>query len=456
MDLKWLLVRRITLVAIACFLAGSAIVLYETARVAKQQNSQLAELVRRQLQLQLSRIDRSTDIPARFPDWDIITTYSLQPGQCVELLGDGGQTLRSHCGGMDTASSTPDWFFRAYRAFISGHLDAALPMIYRGVSSGTVVASLNPAATAAQAWSTIAPLLLLSAVLIATLCLVTYFVVDRALMPAKEILSGLNRLSRGDLAYRLPAFRLREFNRISEVFNALTDELGKVTSERSELARRLVDGQEQERRHIARELHDEIAQKLAALNALAASIRTSAQHDAPALVAEARELEEMASLSMKSLRRTLTYLRPQEIDDLGLLQSLKDLIDQHNKIAHGRTKFSFETTGDVEQLRAETSAHVYRIIQEALTNASKHADARNVTVLLDQLADAGDEPRIRLSVVDDGAGPRNADKGPLAAGWGLIGMRERVVALSGKFAAGPLPSGGFGLQVEFPTAQEGA
>ncbi|HET6388105.1 sensor histidine kinase [Hyphomicrobium sp.] len=455
MDLKWLLVRRITLVAVACFLAGSAIVLYETARAAKQQNSELAELVGRQLSLQLSRIDRSTDIPQRFPDWDIITTYSLQPGQCVELLGDKGTTLRSHCGGMDTTTSTPEWFFKAYRAFISGHLDAVLPLSYRGAASGTVVASLNPAATAAQAWATIAPLLLLSAGMIATLCLVAYFVVDRALRPAKEILSGLNRLSRGDLAYRLPPFRLREFNRISEVFNALTDELGKVTSERSEFARRLVDNQEQERRHIARELHDEIGQKLAALNALAACIRASAQRDAPALVSEARELEDMASVSMKSLRRTLTYLRPQEIDDLGLIQSLKDLIDQHNKIAHGRTQFSFETTGDVEKLRAETSAHVYRIIQEALTNASKHADARHVRVLLDQLADAEQE-RIRLLVVDDGAGARSSDEGPLAAGWGLIGMRERVVALSGKFAAGPLPSGGFGLHIEFPTAQEGA
>lgn len=456
MDLKRLLVRRITLVALACFLAGSAFVIYETAREAKQQNTELAELVSRQLELQLSRIDRSTDIAMRFPDWDIITTYSLEAGQCVELRSEEGTTQRSSCGGMNTASiNAPVWFYEAYRSFISGSLDAVRPIFYRGASHGTVAATLNPAATAAQSWATIAPLLLLSAVLVATLCLVTYFVVDRALLPAREILSGLNRLARGDLTGRLPPFRLTEFNRISEVFNALTDELGKVTSERAELALRLVDSQEHERRHIARELHDEIAQKLAALNALAASIRTGAQRDAPGLVAEAKQLEEMASGSMRSLRRTLTYLRPQEIDDLGLIQSLRELIEQHNKFAHGVTKFSFETTGDVEKLRAETSAHVYRIIQEALTNASKHANARNVRVLLNHLADTGQE-RITLSVVDDGSGSRSDEGGSLTAGWGLIGMRERVVALSGKFVAGPLPSGGFGLQVEFPTAQRAA
>jgi signal transduction histidine kinase len=94
-------------------------------------------------------------------------------------------------------------------------------------------------------------------------------------------------------------------------------------------------------------------------------------------------------------------------------------------------------------------------VQEALTNTSKHANAHNVTVRLSQLAETGRES-IRLSVVDDGSGASVADTPSTPAGSGLIGMRERVVALSGKFAAGPLPAGGFGLQVEFPTLQRGA
>jgi signal transduction histidine kinase len=265
----------------------------------------------------------------------------------------------------------------------------------------------------------------------------------------------LNRLARGDLAWRLPAFRLAELNRISEVFNTLSEDLSRATSDRAELARRLVDTQEQERRHIARELHDEIAQRLSALNALAACLRTHAQRDAPELVDEARELETTVSGLMISLRRTLTYLRPQEIDDLGLIQSLEALVALHNESAQGRTKYSIETAGGVEHLRAETSAHVYRIVQEALTNASKHANARNVQVQLSQIADTYRET-IKLSVVDDGAGPASDDKPSPPAGSGMIGMRERVVALSGKFAAGPLPNGGFELQVEFPTSQRGA
>jgi signal transduction histidine kinase len=202
-------------------------------------------------------------------------------------------------------------------------------------------------------------------------------------------------------------------------------------------------------------LHDEIAQKLSALSAHAAYVRTRALREAPTLADEAKELERTVSGLMKSLRRTLTHLRPQEIDDLGLIQSLEALVAQHNESANGRTAYSIETAGDVAHLRAETSAHVYRIVQEALNNASKHANARNVKVLLSQLEDTGRET-IRLSVVDDGCGPTPDTKPVGCAGSGMIGMRERVVALSGKFVAGPLPRGGFGLEVEFPTLSGGA
>jgi signal transduction histidine kinase len=456
MDLKWLLVRRITLVALACFLLGSGLLLLEAAREAKGRNEGIVGLASRQLELQLSRIDRSTDIPARFPDWDLVSGYALQPGQCLAFHGTDPSRDRSSCAGYDAGSAgTPQWFVEAYRLLINGNLTATNPLFYRGQYHGTVAAAFDPVATAGRAWETVAPLLGLSALLVAALCFVTYFVVDRALRPAKEILAGLNRLARGDLTCRLPGFRLSELNRISEVFNAVTEELGKATSERAELARRLVDLQEQERRHIARELHDEIAQKLAGLNALAACIRRSAQMDAPALVDEARALETMASGLMVSLRQTLTYLRPQEIDDLGLVQSLKALVQQHNESARGQTSYSIETKGEVEQLRAETRAHVYRIVQEALTNASKHANARRVQVSLSQYADA-DRARVSLSVVDDGTGLSSGDQVPASTGSGLIGMRERVAALSGKFSAGPLPSGGFGLEVEFPTLQQGA
>lgn len=456
MDLKWLLVRRITLVALACFVAGSAFALLSVARDAKRQNVELVEAASRQLELQLSRIDRSTDLPARFPDWELVSSYALQPGQCIEYRSDDLARHRSSCAGNDDRSGrSPRWFAEAHRWLLSNQLAEEMSLYYRGSKRGTIVAEFDAAAIAGRTWNTVVPLLTLSALLVGALCIMTYFVVDRALLPTQDIMTGLNRLAQGDLSLRLPPFRLSELNRISEVFNAVANELQRASSERAEFARRLVDMQEEERRHIARELHDDIAQQLAALNAQAACIRRCAQEDRKTLVVEARKLEKMTSGVMVSLRQTLAYLRPQEIDDLGLVQSLKSLVDRHNEKAHGNTAFRIEFAGDVSRLRAETNAHVYRIVQEALNNAAKHANARNVRVRLAQHFEKA-ENQIKLSVIDDGAGASAAPQLSVQNGMGLIGMRERVLALSGKYAAGPLPAGGFGLQVEFPISQRGA
>lgn len=456
MDLKWLLVRRLTNVALACFVAGSGLALYVSAREAKRQNEALAELASRQLALQLSRIERATDIPERFPDWDLVSSFALEPGQCVEYHGADAARNRSSCSGLKTSAVTaPTWFAGLHRYFINSRLSVSRPLIYRGAAQGAVNVSFDPVATSGQAWATIAPLLGLSALLVGVLCLVSYLVVERSLRPAGDILNGLNRLAEGDLKVRLPPFELAELNRISQVFNALTEDLERANAERAEFAHRLVDIQEQERRHLARELHDEVAQRLAAISALSACIRKSAQPEAPQLVAEARELEKMASNLMAALRRTLSYLRPQEIDDLGLLPSLKALVEQYNESARGRTVFSIEAASDLENLQSETSAHVYRIVQEALTNASNHARARNVMVRLTEHAESF-RKHIRLSVIDDGVGQVSETRTRRSSGSGLIGMRERVRALSGTISAGPLPTGGFGLHVEFPLSPNGA
>lgn len=451
MNLKWLLVSRITLVAVVCLFAGSLIAIYRVSSIAAHQNAELSNSVSRQLNLQLLRIDTMLDIPKRFPDWDLVTSYALQPGQCVQLLRTDGSVWRSSCSGFeDVSNPTPRWFIDAHTYLIGGEARVALPVSYRGHAEGTVIAISNPDAIATETWRTIAPVFGFSALLTALLCVMTYYVIDRALRPTSEILSGLNRLAKGDLDTRLPRFRLAEINRISEVFNALADDLKNTSSERAEFARRLVDAQELERRHIARELHDEIAQKLTALSALAACLRIAALQSSKQFAVEAKELEDMASQLMVSLRKTLAHLRPQEIDDLGLLPSLEGLIAAHNKQALGRTRYTIEATGEFENLNSETSAHVYRIIQEALNNAAKHANAQNVRVTLDQHS-RGDLKKLALAIVDDGKGTQPEVRRSPYVGSGLVGVRERVTALSGSFDAGPLMNGGFGLRVEFPS-----
>jgi signal transduction histidine kinase len=150
---------------------------------------------------------------------------------------------------------------------------------------------------------------------------------------------------------------------------------------------------------------------------------------------------------MRALRDTLTHLRPPEIDDLGLLGSLEDLVTGHNQQSGGRISFTLRTDGHLDALPAETAAHIYRIVQEGLNNAVRHADAQNVDVVLS----AGPNGEIYLTVTDDGRGTTPETVRHPGAGIGLIGMRERVYALSGRMTTETSAACGFRLRISFPT-----
>ncbi len=457
LDLKWLLVRRIVIVAVLCVIGGAGVVLRDVAAEVRRQNQEVAEAIGKQLALQLVRIDSALDLPERFPDWGAVINYMLQPGQCVQFRYPDGRTPNSNCIGLDSSTRlAPTWFAPIYGRLFLGQGDFEHPLIHRGDPKGTVKATLDSTAVAARAWSEVSRMLGLWTAMIAVMCLLVYVIVDRALRPTNEILAGLNRLAEGDLSCRLPRFRLRELNRISEVFNDLAQKLQITTWERSGLARKLVDAQEKDRRHIARELHDDVAQRLSALSCLAASIKSAAGQQAPTVLKETDELVTMASDAMRSLRETLTYLRPQEIDDLGLLASLQGLIAEQNRRARDKTKFVLQAQGRFDALPAETAAHIYRITQEGLNNAVRHANARTVRVILQsrpssKVARKDRSDEIELTIVDDGTGAGQEHLGRQLGGTGLIGMRERVFALSGTLTAGPSPTGGFELRVNFPT-----
>jgi two-component system sensor histidine kinase UhpB len=455
LDLKWVLVRRIILVAVLCVVGGAALVLRDVAVEARQYNEELASNVARQLTLQLHRIDAALDRPERFPDWGAIASSSLAVGQCVTFVRPGSGQPNSNCSGVDTRRQiAPQWFQRVFEILFVRDTTVHHALLHRGVTYGTVTTSIETSVIAERALQALSRMLGIWGAMISAMCVLVYIVVDRALRPTNEILAGLNRLADGNLSCRLPAFRLRELDRIAAVFNSLAERLQGTTRERTELARKLVDAQEQERQHIARELHDDVAQRLNALSCSAASIKSAVGEGDPVVMRESAELMAMASGTMRSLRETLTYLRPPEIDDLGLIPSLHALVRQHDSRSP-QTKFSLVVDGNFQSVPPETAAHVYRIVQEGMNNAARHANARNVLVTLGSEApsehDRSLPRRITLAIVDDGVGARRDTLGDGAlAGVGLLGMRERVHALNGEMTMGQGAGGGFELRISFP------
>ena len=455
LDLKWVLVRRIVLVALLCVLGGAALVLRDVAVEARQQNGELAGNVARQLTLQLHRIDAALDRPDRFPDWGAVATSSLSSGQCVTFVRPGSDWPNSSCSGVDTPRQIAPWWFQRLFAFLfARETSVHHALVHRGVSYGTIATSTETSVIAERALLALSRMLGIWGAMITAMCVLVYIVVDSALRPTNDILAGLNRLADGNLSTRLPAFRLRELDRIATVFNSLAERLQGTTRERADLARKLVDAQEQERQHIARELHDDVAQRLNALSCSASTIKSAVGDSDPFVTKESAELMAMASGTMRSLRETLKYLRPPEIDDLGLIPSLHALVRQHDARAAGRTHFSIVVNGSFDAVPAETAAHVYRIIQEGLNNATRHANAKVVQVTLSGglclQTDGSNRRKISLTIVDDGVGARFETDGDRLGGVGLIGMRERVHALNGEMTMGQGTEQGFELRISFP------
>ncbi|MFC3695669.1 HAMP domain-containing sensor histidine kinase [Chenggangzhangella methanolivorans] len=454
-DLRWALVVRIILVALLCVAGAAAFTLRNIATEADAQNEDTAGSVAQHLRTQLFRIETQLDRADRFPDWEAVTNYTLRPGQCVQLLHPNGALRNSVCAGTDQRSlRAPGWFTAGYCALFPEGSTAERALASRGATKGTVRATIAPEAVAERAWHELSRMLGVWTAMVVALCILVYVVVHHALKPAEEILVGINRLGDGDLSHRLPPFRLNELDRISQVLNELALKLQNTTRERADLARQLVDAQERERSHIARELHDDVAQRLAALSVAARSIRKSVGAVTPAVAKECDEFVEMGTGTLRALRETLVLLRPPEIDELGLVTSLQELVDAQNRIAAGAPAISFRRDGDFDGLPAETAAHTYRIVQEALTNALRHAGAKHVHVTLRNVVAPlpGEDRRIELTVADDGEGPGPDWASARPGSVGLIGIRERVFALSGDFHAGPRETGGFELSVGFPAS----
>lgn len=457
LDLKWSLTLRVVAVALFCFLVAAAIALFATYRDVRLINENVADTVVRQLQLQLFRIESSIDVAARFPDWDPVTEGLQNAGQCVQYVKPDGSISTSNCIGINPdLGNAPAWFAALCDWLPTNRVDVARQISYHDKVYGRVVVTTAKAAVLAAIWKEVSGLLGLTALVVAAICILQYVVIERALRPTKDILVGLDQLARGDLSCRLPNVRLIELQRISEVFNTLADNLDRTTREKMELAAKLVDSQERERLHLARDLHDELAQSLSAMNAIAASIKATAETECPALVLEADRLSQVSMAIMKSLRTTLRTLRPPEIDDFGLATSLSALVRDHERRPGGRLKISLEVGDGLELLPPTAASHVYRIVQEGLTNIGKHANAGHASVVLGFHRQSGALITCRrqwlaLTIEDDGRGA--ADHGAAAAngnGLGLIGMRERVMALGGHLEIVSLDDRGFRLQAMIP------
>jgi two-component system sensor histidine kinase UhpB len=272
--------------------------------------------------------------------------------------------------------------------------------------------------------------------------LVAWWSADRALAPVRQLEDGLHRLTQGESDAALPPFALREFNQVASAINHLAEALRTSRQAQRQLSRQLIQVQEEERRTLARELHDEMGQTLTAISVTAAYLERNAEKlEAGRIVECAQDLRRDVRTSGEQLRAMLQHLRPYGLDAQGVTSALRELVSSWQQRESG-IRFSLEMPSDLPPLADEVGLALYRVIQEALTNVVRHSGAKHCRVNI--VAERG---TLCLEVVDDGCGLPAA--GPSRRG-GLLGIEERLAMVGGSLVFKNGQTQGLHLQITLP------
>jgi len=247
----------------------------------------------------------------------------------------------------------------------------------------------------------------------------------------------------------LRAFQVEIERHIAELQEARVKAAEQRESMRGELFKRVVKAQEAERQRMARELHDETGQALTAIGmGLRGLESTLHAKNLDRSFQNLKQMETMTDHSLDELQRLIADLRPSHLDDLGLAPALRWYANDIEE--RTRMDVSVEINGDEQDVSSSVKIAIFRIVQEALTNVIKHAQAKNVRIIL-----SFEQELVKVRVTDDGQGfdMRNARTGKRKT-WGLTNMNERASMLGGKFEIHSVPGEGVTIDVTIPDFQE--
>ena len=305
-----------------------------------------------------------------------------------------------------------------------------------------------------DAWDDVTRLVVIAVGMLGLLGGLAFWLVERALAPFPVIVQGLERLQRGELAFRLPTLAGSEAHTIGAAFNRMAQAVeDKVQAEREarearsrleerrELAALVEQSVEEERRLIAHELHDEFGQSVTAIRSLAMAIATQSAEKGTGEAA--RLISDEAARLYDAMHGLIPRLAPLSLDTLGLAAALESLVRDW-QTRHPAPLLSLH-----HQLPADLGASVtlaaYRVVQEGLVNALRHARAARVMIDVSSTAE-----RMTISVTDDGVGLPGEWSRP--GHFGLRGLAERVERLGGVLQVTNSEPHGVRLQAQIPLA----
>ena len=369
----------------------------------------------------------------------------------IALFDGNGKLLDSN---HTTASAhfnneAPAWFERLLNKTMPQWQPKIRTLSFNHQLLARLIITPDPSYEYAEIWKQMTDLLVLLALFFICVNLMIAWAINQALKPTETILTALDEIESGHLEVRLPPFKLPELARIGQKFNHMIETLQQSHLQNHQLTQQLMTLQETERKSLARDLHDEFGQCLTAINTDASVILKHAKTKYPELQASAEAITQLSRHLMDLVSGLLQRLRPGVLDELGLELALQDLVGtwqtRHENI-HCTLNISNVDSLKQEILGETECLVIYRLVQESLTNIARHASASKADISVYAELKLNKQG-VTVKVQDNGAGfnPKQAaDFGIILsldtnkglgnnAGFGLLGMRERVESLNGDF-----------------------
>jgi len=312
----------------------------------------------------------------------------------------------------------PEWFMH----LVGDQPLVAYPALPAAVASGgRIVLHSNAINEVTEAWSDVKLTALNLIVFYILLLLLAFWTLSRALGQIGDVCLALSRVGQGDYSARLDGPVPSELEPLKTRFNMMAERLAEVEAVNGSLTKQIMNVQEEERAQIARDLHDEIGPLLFATGADATMIRQFITTSAlPEAQARSQAIIESVRHMQTHLRSILGRLRPGVLIDVGLKQAILGLLDFWRI---RRPDIGFNLDAPTLSFGHRVDDIIFRVVQESLSNAVRHARAAHIHVLV-----SAKDNMVNVEVTDDGIGFEPAAQ---SAGFGLPGMRERVASVGG-------------------------
>jgi two-component system sensor histidine kinase UhpB len=428
-NLKLYLLIRMTLMGVVCWLGVSIYLVGQSGRRAGEEITTVANQLQPMVAADVMRRWVSLDSDARRPDLGGAAARFPDP-ICLRYTALDGSNSDWGCNPSPASAGVPHWMARALSAIGPGHIALQRQISAYGLRAGTLRVESDDASLLRHQWRSVRELLGLAAAMLLTLEILAFWVIGRALRPTAEIIAAVEQLGEGFNEVQLPALRPREFTLIATGINRLAKRLADSYSARAQLTARLIRVQEDERRELAHELHEEFGQCVTALSAVSASLRHSVAAGDVLTEADVLLLETAVEQMLSSLRGMLQRMSPPPLERQGLRSALADLVAAWQIRLHGSPRVVIDSDLSADHMpNNEYALCVYRVVQECLSNVARHAPSSQTAIV--HISQELHWLQVRVS--NDLLGVPEPC-GTSGTGMGLKLLGERVRSLHGVFS----------------------